>query len=129
MIGNQFQAALYSKLVGQGLCGGRVYDQVPESPVFPYVTIGDEQHIDDSSQCQDGWEVYPDVHVWSRPANGSKAEVKTLAAQVVDAVKTLSVVQGFTVVSIFHETSRFLRDPDGKTEHAAITFRAVLDPE
>jgi len=129
MIGAQFQAALYTALISSGTCGGRVYDQVPENPVFPYVTIGDEQHVDDSTQCQDGWEIYPDVHVWSRPVNGSKAEVKTLAAGVVEAVKAISLVQGFTLVSIHHETSRFLRDPDGKTEHAAITFRAVLDPE
>jgi hypothetical protein len=68
------------------------------------------------------------VHCWSRPANGSKAEVKTLAATVVAAVTGISSITGFSLVSITHETTRVFRDPDGLTEHAVCSFRALIDP-
>lgn len=126
MIGPQVQAAIYTALTGANVCEGRVYDQVPPEPVFPYLTIGDEQLIDDSDQCTDAADVIADIHAWSRPADGSKAEVKTIAAQAVAALKTIAAIAGFELVSVQHETTRVMRDPDGKTEHAVVTFRFVL---
>lgn len=126
MIGPQVQSALFAALNGATSCGGRVYDRVPEGPVFPYLTIGDEQVIDDSDQCGEAWDVVVDVHAWSRPVNGSKAEVKAIAAQVVTAIKGIAAVTGFSLDAIHHETTRTLRDPDGKTEHAVATFRLVI---
>jgi hypothetical protein len=128
MIGPQLQGAIYSALTTANVASGRVYDRVPKDPTFPYVTIGDEQVIDDGNTCQDGWEVDPDVHCWSRPANGSKAEVKELAAAVVTAVTGIASITSFSLVSITHETTRVFRDPDGLTEHAVVSFRALIDP-
>lgn len=128
MIGAEFQKALFAALDGVTLAGASVFDQVPESNPFPRITIGDEQVIDDGNTCRDGWEVFADVHCWSRPASGSKIEVKTLAAQVVAAVRGIAAIAGFSLVSIEHQTTRFFRDPDGLTEHAAISFRALIDP-
>lgn len=128
MIGDEFQRALYAALMGANIAGGNVFDQVAPGDPFPRVTIGDEQVIDDSNTCQDGWELFADVHCWSRPATGSKAEVKALAAQVVKAVLAIDAIEGFTLVLLHHQTTRIFRDPDGLTEHAAISFRAVLDP-
>lgn len=130
MIGSQLQKAIYAALVaGPGVAGGRIYDRVPEKPVFPYVTIGDDQVLDDGNTCEDGWEVASNVHVWSRPAEGSKVEVKDLAAAIVPrlAVTTLDV-SGFRLIAAQLETSRVFRDPDGITEHAVLTFRHVLAP-
>lgn len=126
MIGNHVQAALFNALTLANICAGRVHDQVPANPVFPYVTIGDEQVIDDSDQCTDAWEVVCDVHAWSRPVNGSKAEVKTIAAEIVTAAKSITAIPGFSLESIHHDTTRVLRDPDGKTEHAVITIRLMV---
>lgn len=128
MIGPELQGAIYSALTAANVASDRVYDRVPKEPTFPYVTIGDEQVIDDSNTCQDGWEVFPDVHCWSRPVNGSKAEVKTLAAAVVTAVTGITSIAGFSLVSITHETTRVFRDNDGLTEHAVVSFRALIDP-
>lgn len=123
MIGAQVQAALFAALTAARICDGRIYDQVPEGAAFPRVTIGDEQTIDDSDQCAEAWDVVADIHVWSRPVNGSKAEVKTIAAQIHTAVKAIAAISGFFLESIHHETTRVLRDPDGKTEHAVISYR------
>lgn len=129
MIGSALQKAIFAKLNEvTAIAGGRIYDQVPASPTFPYITIGDEQVVDDGNACDDGWEVFPAVHVWSRPATGSKAEVKDLLASVVSRLNTALTVTGFTVVINAFESSRVLRDPDGLTEHAVVTFRYVLQP-
>ncbi|CDX49224.1 conserved hypothetical protein [Mesorhizobium plurifarium] len=128
MIGAEVQKALFAALNGATFAGANVFDQVPESNPFPRITIGDEQVIDDSNTCQDGWQVFPDVHCWSRPESGSKIEVKTLAAQVVTAVEAIASIAGFSLVSMKHETTRFFRDPDGLTEHAVVSFRALIDP-
>lgn len=129
MISGELQKAIYAALmVAPALAGGDVFDQVPERDPFPRITIGDEQVMDDSTTCQQGWDVSADVHCWSRPDTGSKLEVKTLAAAVVARVTSISSIDGFSLVSLTHETTRVFRDPDGLTEHAVITFRALIDP-
>lgn len=129
MIGAQLQAAIYATLTASpAVADGRVYDRVPEGPTFPYVTIGDEQIVDDGNSCAAAWEAFSDVHVWSRPVSGSKAEAKGLVADVVPVVLAITAVTGFTVIAAELQTSRTLRDPDGLTEHSALTFRFLLDP-
>jgi hypothetical protein len=128
MIGAEVQKAIFAALSDAGIAGGNIFDQVPESDPFPRITIGDEQVLDDSNTCQDGWEVFSDVHCWSRPESGSKVEVKTIAAAVVSAVRAIATITGFSLVSIEHQTTRVFRDPDGQTEHAVVSFRALVDP-
>lgn len=128
MIGAQVQKAIYDALTGASICSGRVYDRVPEKPTYPYVTLGDEQVLDASNSCGDGWDIIADVHVWSRPNATSKAEVKTVAADVVDAVKAITTVSGFSLVQVDFETMRTQREPDGLTEHSICVFRVLVDP-
>lgn len=128
MIGGELQQAIYAALVAGSIAGGRIYDRVPASAAFPYVTIGDEQVIDDGSACMDEWEVISDVHVWSRPAIGSKLEAKALIAQIVPLLATTLTVAGFRTVVGDLQSSRIFRDPDGLTEHGALSFRYMIDP-
>jgi hypothetical protein len=130
MIGSGLQKAIFAKLnEATAMAGGRIYDRVPANAVFPYITIGDDQVLDDSNSCGDGWEVFADVHLWSRPTSGSKAEVKDLAAAVAGRLKTTALsVPGFTVVLSTVENVRTFRDPDGVTEHSVLTFRYLIDP-
>lgn len=128
MIGAQLQKAIFDALTTAGICSGRIYDGVQENPVFPYVTIGDEQILEKGNSCQDGWEVFSDVHVWSRPATSSKAETKNIIAQIVPLLATTLTLTGFRTVIGELETSRVFRDPDGKTEHGVITLRFVIEP-
>ena len=129
MIAEELQRAFYGALTASpALADGNVFDEVPENEPFPHVTIGDEQVIDNSTTCQDGWEVYSDVHCWSRPVDGSRGEVKKLAASVVTRIVAIASIEGFSLVSLTHETTRVFRDPDGLTEHAVVTFRALIDP-
>lgn len=128
MIGDQLQRAIFDILTAASIAGDRVFDRPPTNASFPYVTIGDEQVIDDGTTCADAWDVATDVHVWSRPESGSKSELKTLIAQIVPLLATEIAVTGFRNVSGNLETTRSFRDPDGITEHAVLTFRYLLDP-
>lgn len=123
------QQALVLALQGNigGEVGSRVYDEPPPKPVFPYLTLGEWQVLPDKADCIDGVEVFPIIHVWSR-GTGFR-EAKTITAAVVSVLddQPLSVA-GFNVtVFELHDIS-YLRDPDGLTRHAAITFRSLIQP-
>jgi len=128
MIADELQKAIFSALTSASVCSGRVYDQVPESATYPYVTIGDENVRDDGNQCADGWEIFFDVHVWSRPERASKVELKQASAAVRNAIVSISSLTGFSLVSMEHQATLSRRESDGLTEHAAMTFRAIIDP-
>lgn len=133
MIGAQLQAAIYGALTAANVADGRIYDRVPPDYAFPYVTIGDSQVINDGGSdapddCQIGWEVVEDIHVWSRPVSGSKVEVKTLAAQIVKVLRGITAVSGHVVDGVRLDTSRTFRDPDGLTEHTVISMRFLISP-
>ena len=130
MIGGALQKGIYAALTAApAIAGGRVFDRAPEGAAFPYITIGDEQVLDDGNACDDGWEVFSDIHVWSRPAAGSKLEVKDLVASIVAVlVNQTIIVTGFLVVISQVERVEYMRDPDGLTEHGVLTVRHVLHP-
>lgn len=127
MIGTEFQTAIYDALTaGPSIASGRVYDRVPANPTFPYVAIGDEQIVDDGNTCDDGWEVFEDVHVWSR-ASGFP-ETKGLIQAIVPRLAAINAVPGFTVIAVEVENTRVFRDPDGLTSHGVISMRFVITP-
>lgn len=128
MIGDQLQKAIYAKLVSDSVASGRIYDRVPENPTFPYVTIGDEDILNDGNTCNDAWTVYHDIHAWSRPSTGSKVEVKGLVASIVNSVANTLTLTGFEVILAELENVRTLRDPDGITEHAVVSIRYEIQP-
>lgn len=110
------------------LIGQRTYDYVPQDAVFPYVSIGGFQSVDDSAECIDGVEIFIELHVWSR-ATGS-VECKTVASAVRAALHEHSPTldDPFAAVgNIEHRDTRYLRDPDGKTTHGILNFRAFVE--
>lgn len=125
------QAALVAALKAAAgvtaLVSTRVYDAAPESPTFPYVTLGDGQVIPDKADCIDGVEIFAVIDCWSR-ANGYP-EVKRLAAAVVAALDDNPqdlTVAGYNLVIFEIQSVNYMRDPDGQTRHAALTFHAVI---
>lgn len=130
MIGAQLQRAIYAALMASPpVAGGQIYDRVSDGKPYPHVTIGDDQVIENGTACYDGWEVFADVHIWSRSVAGSKAEAKDLAAVIVARLATPSLkVSGFRIAVANLQTSRTMRDRDGLTEHLVITIRFLLFP-
>lgn len=105
--------------------GGRVYDQVPGKPDYPLVSLGDGQVLPDKAECIDGVEVFLQIDVWSRKVG--YAETKQIAAAVIAALDEVDLtVVGFDVVVFELSGVQYMRDPDGLTRHAAITFRSLI---
>lgn len=124
-------AALKNASAITAIVGARVYDNVPIGASFPYVTYGEDQVIEDDAdagECQiEGMEVFTSVHAWSRALG--RVEVKRLGGAIREAIHNTALsVTGFRVHLIEHESTRYLRDPDGITSHGVVLFRALLDP-
>jgi len=116
----------YSTLTA--IVGSRIHDQVPSGPqTFPYVALGECQVLPDKAQCVDGTETFLQIDAWSRAVGFP--EVKRIAAAIVAALddnETLNVA-AYNVVVFELSSIQYLRDPDGITRHAALTFRALID--
>ncbi|WP_309086464.1 DUF3168 domain-containing protein [Chelativorans sp.] len=135
IIGTQLQAAIFEALTAfPAIAGGRVYDDVPPEDdrvaetgaADPYVTIGDDQVLDDGNSCDDGWEIFADVDIWSRAVGYD--EVKSIGVEVVERVRSITSIAGFQVIAASLSRYQPMRDPDGITRRLAITFRFLLNP-
>jgi hypothetical protein len=120
-------AALKNAAGVAALVSARIYDQVPPNPTFPYLSLGDVQVLPDKADCIDGVEIFPQIDAWSRTVGYT--EVKSIGAAIIAALDDVSlIVSGHTVVVFEIESVHYLRDPDGLTRHAALTFRGLLQP-
>jgi len=107
--------------------GDRVYDEVPEKPTFPYISIGDDQVVGDDNDCSEISEVFCRIHVWSRAVG--YPETKQIAGAVRTRLRaTAPTVTGFTVDVVEFQQHQFLRDEDGKTRHAVVEYRFLISP-
>lgn len=125
----ELQAAIVAALKGESppIIGGRIYDSVPTSPMFPYISLGEGQVLPDKSSCIDGVEIYPQIDVWSRGVGfgETKQIVKDVLRLLDDRTLALS---GFNTVVFEYQSVQYLRDPDGLTRHAAVTFHGIVTP-
>lgn len=108
------------------LIGSRVYDNVPQSAVFPYVSFGPKQSLPDDADCITGFEIFLQIDAWSRGVGFP--EVERVAEEVRSAFHEyeLPLVDN-ALVSLTHRQTRLLRDPDGLTNHAAVEFTALVE--
>ena len=126
----ELQGAIVARLKGSAgltaLVGSRVYDAVPSNAVFPYVTVGEGDETSDDADCIDGFEISLDIDVWSRGVGFPEA--KRISDEIRKALKSpeLKLTQN-ALVYFNHRQTRFLRDPDGKTSHAVLTFEAFAE--
>ncbi len=115
-----------------GLATVRLYTMsAPSGAPFPYVVIGEDQILDDSTECLESSEAITTVHAWSRvdgDVAASRTQAKAMAGAVRSELKALSGVSGFVVTLADFEASRHLTDPDGLTAHSVISHRFLLDP-
>ena len=126
MIGTEIQKAIYDALAAPpAVAGGLIYDAVPEGAGFPRVTIGQEQVLGDGNSCGHGWEVFSDVHIWSRETGFPEAKI--LASEVVKRILGIDELAGHSLVSVDFRDQRVLRDPDGLTSHVVCSFLFTVD--
>lgn len=130
------QGAIYSALrvdsALTALTGGspQVYDVVPPATPVRYLTIGEDQTLDEGSLCgPDMFEHFSTIHVWCRAEQSGQTvgriEAKRIAARARDVLMGLTV-PGFTVHSATCERIDHLRDPDGLTAHSVLAMRFLI---
>ena len=108
------------------LIGTRVYDSVPATGTFPYVSFGPEQILADDADCITGFQIVMQLDAWSRGIGFP--EVKRIAEAVRAALHGYELpLADNALVSLEHRQTRVFRDPDGLTAHAAIELVAIID--
>lgn len=129
--GDALQKALFAVLTASPdialAMGGtaRAYDRVPVAPEFPYLGFADAQILDDGNTCDDDmFEVFVDIHVWSRAVG--QVEAKRIADAVRTAVKDGFQIPGWVMSSLTVQGIRHFMDPDGLTAHGVVTLRFLL---
>ncbi len=126
------QAALFAHLAAHAdlmaLLGGvHLHDDVPEEAVFPYVTLGDTETRDWSTQTRRGHEHRVTLHVWSR--HKGRREVQAIIAALDDALDGAApALDGHVLVNLRTVFWHALRDTDGETYHGIVRLRAVTEP-
>ncbi|MBX3494520.1 DUF3168 domain-containing protein [Chelatococcus sp.] len=119
-------AALKASPAVTALVAGRVLDRVPDKTAFPYVNLSGFQLIQDDADCIDGAEIFFDVHVWSRTV--ARTESADIAGAVREVLhKATLLLTDAELTELEHRDTRYMRDPDGVTNHAVVTFRALIE--
>lgn len=124
-----FQKAIYDRISGDAtiiaLISG-VYDYPDEEQTFPFITIGSLNSVDFSTHTYNGLEYDLDVHVWSRKTG--KKECKDIMDNVYRLFHNyVLTVTGFTHVITWFKFEDIERDPDGKTYHGIVSFKAIVN--
>ena len=102
-----------------------ILDRNARPEITPCIIIGDGYTADDSGDCIDAWEVYSDVHIWTREAG--LAQCKTIAGAVQRALRRLEDEREGYALSIVEQDCRFFRDPDGEHAHAVVSLTILAE--
>lgn len=115
-----------------GLATVRLYTlSAPTDAPFPYVVIGEDQIVDDETECAASSEAFTKVDVWSRvedDVSASRAQAKAIAGVVRPLLNTALPLNGFVTTEWRFETARHLTDPDRRTAHSVVEHRFLIDP-
>lgn len=115
-----------------GLATIRLYTvTAPNGAPYPYVVIGNDQVIDDSTECADSSEVITTVTPYARVDEGvaeSRRQAKAMAAEIRRIGKALDSVVGFSVTLAEFETTNHRIGTDGLTAFSPVNHRFLLDP-
>jgi len=126
----ELQKTIYAKLNTDSTIkttySATVHDHVSSGTAFPYVVIGEETLIDDSSSKDiDFNEFTLTIHTFSR--NRGRKEAKQIMARIYALLhKTSLTVTGANHINTRFEYSDVVREQDGLTYHGVQRFRTIL---
>lgn len=111
-------------IVGADATGAKVYSASPGEVTAPYVVVGDVTSLDYPMSAMDGQEHTVTVHCWTEQE--SKAQVLRLMAAVRAALHDRPPrMSAGDFVNLRCEFGQTLADPDGRSMHGVLRFRAV----
>ncbi len=105
----------------------RVYDTVPASAAFPYVSLGEGQMIPVDEDCGDPSETYLDIDIWTRDAGFP--QTKRIAGAFRERLHhgDLSIA-GHVLDLMEVQSVNYVRDPDGITRHGILSVLIRTTP-
>ena len=104
----------------------RLYDHLPDTPIFPYLTYGPMRSQDISGDEAELQTHILTLHVWSR--YGGRAEVITITRAISKAVSERDFDLGDIHLVRKHILySDIMRAPDGRTLHGLIRLSFTTD--
>jgi len=134
--GFELYAAIIARLKASAavsaFVGNRVYDRVPSDPKpsSPYISMGPSDATQDDAECIAAQDIVIQIDIWSWGAGEAfgSAEVRKISGAVGDALHEAPIVlSNNALVMIEHRVTRVMRDPDGVTNHAAMSFSAFIE--
>jgi hypothetical protein len=126
------RAAIRDALAADGaltilLGGAKIYDEVPRAASYPYVSLGEARVTDFSAGDQPGEEHQLTLHAWSQ--QGGHREAHMIAGALLQALDDAPLsLAGQHLVNLRFAVADIRREPDGRTYHALVRFRAVTEP-
>lgn len=131
----ELQSAVISRLRADAgvitFVGQKVYDLAPADQTgvpaveAPYISMGPSDETSDDAECIDGFEITFQIDVWSRERGYHEA--RKIADAIRGALKVGISLSANALVMMEHRITRYMRDPDGITSHAAMTFTAIVE--
>lgn len=127
----ELQTAIYERLTAESgvsaIVAGRVYDNVPEGPTFPYISFGPSDYYPDDADDIDGRVETLQIDCWTR-AQGKKRPARELADAVKKALHQFEASFATNaLVEIVVTSVRVINDPDPLTAHGIVTVTATIE--
>lgn len=118
------QASVFNALANaEAIDVATVFETVPSGTPLPWIIIGDDIiEGDDEAGPHARATVIVDVF------ESDKLVLKTLVNAIIEALDLPLEIEGFIVGEWGWENTRYLRERDGKTHHAAVEFEFLLIP-
>ena len=123
------QKAIYDALIAdsllQNIVYNRIYDDVPQTTDYPYVTLGEDISTDESTD--DGIRRISSVviHIWSRFRG--REEVKSIQDRIERILNRAELtIADYEFVGIHIEQTDSFLDQDGLTRHGTMSFRTII---
>lgn len=119
------QMAIVNRLKGAEICGGRVYDDVPQNVSTaqgPYVEIASGLDIEDDTTLSDGIEHHLMLNVWSQ--HKGQKEIKQVTTAIRAALHRQVMDVGFANCIFWVDGATYMDGGDGVTRQAVIRIRA-----
>jgi hypothetical protein len=108
------------------LVNGRIYDSVPSTATFPYVSYGPSDLVTDDAECITAFSGFHQLDAWSRAVG--YPEVKKIADAVRRSLHDAPLALPSNALVFFeHRSTRYVRDPDGLTSHAVIQLESGIE--
>lgn len=124
------QKAVFAQLKNDPVLSGvitGVYDHVPQSATYPYITLGGSSVMDWSSKTFKGQDHRFELHIWS--AKPGHREIKELQEAVKAALDDVDlVIDGHDLVVLRFEFAQMLFEASGPLHHSINRFRALTCP-